>query len=187
MERTLSRGEENWLYKNLSKVCGELTWPINLYVDHKKKLAEGKRKLYLDYDKNRRELSNDHKLKKYSINLERKLQEPGIFKKGFGKLSNGVNWTRKQSLRGAKYIRDNYDFEKEKREVESIYKGINWTIKKVEEGTKYIQNKYDWEKEKRQAEFISNKMGLLVKNINQYIKLTTDKIWKTKKSYSFLK
>jgi len=103
--RLFQRREKTDLASVMSKVGEELTFPFKLYSNYQEKLSEGKRELKLEYDGKRLDLKYEGKLRDYERKLEKKLQEPRISEKIIGTIEK---------------IRDNYDWEKEKRQIKAV-------------------------------------------------------------------
>lgn len=166
----------NGLVRIISKVAGELAYPFIAYSNYRRDLFEGKRNLKLNYLRRKGELGYEIKLNEYEQELERKLQESEMSERMFDVVNKGI-----------KYIRENYDWEKEKRQAKAIAKrvgtvgkGVEWAGRKA----KVLAQK-EWEKEKdiikerveklkqKKDEFIQRKKEKLFLKFNRFKKEVT--------------
>ena len=114
----------------MSKVINELASPFVSYSNYRRDLSEGKRKIRLDYLKERDGLVYERRLENYKQKLEKKLIEPEKTEKIFRR-------------DGIKYVREHYDWEEEKRQAKAIGK----RTKIISNWVKTFAQK-EWEKEK---------------------------------------
>jgi len=114
----------------MSKVINELASPFVSYSNYRRDLSEGKRNIRLDYLKERDGLVYERRLENYKQKLEKKLIEPEKTEKIFRR-------------DGIKYVREHYDWEKEKRQAKAIGK----RTKIISNWVKTFAQK-EWEKEK---------------------------------------
>ena len=165
------RKKTNGLAEIISKVTSELTSPFILYFNYRRNLSEGKINLRLNYLKRKGELGYERKLNGYAQELESKLQEPEISENMFEEMNKGIQ-----------YFRQNYDWEKEKRQINTIGRGIKSGAIVVGRGVEWAGRKT-----KAFAQKELQKEKEIMKERAKKIKIRMKKIQRQKKEKLFLK